>query len=326
MLYHDFYSTLVIDCTVAQKLRIPGSRSCNALGQLNPTKVDAGNGFAAPSTETDTIHMEETIVLVDESGSPDGKANELRQFLLERGVSCFVLEGGLSVFFALYPDMDKTLSPPTISEIDPTKCPVPVLDAQVPLWALVRKQQQLVNAVWCYNKDPGDMPQEIVPGLFLSSYLATSPEKLASADITHLIRLGWGFKLNYPCSVHDFPIEDGVHQPVDDLLVITSNLIHDLLQSGKRVLVHCHAGVSRSSTVVLAYLVSYCSMSLLQAWNHTFAIRPIIRPNHGFSEALLKIEFQKRQTNSLSIYWMAESYLLYVDVFDFFYRYSACKI
>jgi hypothetical protein len=60
------------------------------------------------------------------------------------------------------------------------------------------------------------------------------------------------------------------------------------VQRGERVLVHCYAGISRSATVVLAYLIKYQGMSLREAWAHTQKRRPIINPNEGF-QAHLKL-------------------------------------
>jgi hypothetical protein len=48
-----------------------------------------------------------------------------------------------------------------------------------------------------------------------------------------------------------------------------------------RVLVHCAAGVSRSATVVLGYLMSRHEMNLSAAVDHLKAIRPWVCPNAG---------------------------------------------
>jgi hypothetical protein len=58
--------------------------------------------------------------------------------------------------------------------------------------------------------------------------------------------------------------------------------VHEGVRRGERVLVHCYAGVSRSATVVLSYLLKYEGMSLRQAWEHVQQRRPIINPNAGF--------------------------------------------
>ena len=57
-----------------------------------------------------------------------------------------------------------------------------------------------------------------------------------------------------------------------------------------RVLVHCEMGVSRSTTLVLAYLMKYGKMTLCQAYDHTKKCRDLIRPNEGFFAQLVEYE------------------------------------
>lgn len=61
-------------------------------------------------------------------------------------------------------------------------------------------------------------------------------------------------------------------------------------QQQTTVLVHCVAGVSRSASVVIAYLVKYRGFSLLDAATRVKAARPVAYPNYGFFLALLDIE------------------------------------
>ena len=58
------------------------------------------------------------------------------------------------------------------------------------------------------------------------------------------------------------------------------------VDKGGVVLVHCVAGVSRSATICLAYLVSHNHMSLQQAWQHVKKVRPWVKPNKGFLQQL----------------------------------------
>ncbi|CAD5123333.1 unnamed protein product [Dimorphilus gyrociliatus] len=66
--------------------------------------------------------------------------------------------------------------------------------------------------------------------------------------------------------------------------------IHDVGRNGGKTLVHCVAGVSRSSSICIAYLVKYNSMSLREAYFYVKEKRCIIRPNIGFFKQLIQYE------------------------------------
>ncbi len=61
-------------------------------------------------------------------------------------------------------------------------------------------------------------------------------------------------------------------------------------QANKKVLFHCAAGVSRSASFVIAYLMKANQISYLQAYNLVKTKRPIIRPNSGFVQQLQEYE------------------------------------
>jgi protein-tyrosine phosphatase len=77
--------------------------------------------------------------------------------------------------------------------------------------------------------------------------------------------------------------------------------IHKSLTEGKNVGVHCQVGVSRSVTLVLAYLMKYEALSLKEAVERVKSCRPFICPNRGFLEILGKLEreqFQKSKSDN----------------------------
>lgn len=69
--------------------------------------------------------------------------------------------------------------------------------------------------------------------------------------------------------------------------------------AGRPVLVHCVAGVSRSVSVILAYLVRYQKMTLDDAFKHVKAQRPCALPNIGFWDQLF--EWEVRFLNKVSV-------------------------
>jgi protein-tyrosine phosphatase len=67
------------------------------------------------------------------------------------------------------------------------------------------------------------------------------------------------------------------------LLEIFTNLIPYLVHSkGKRILFHCYAGISRSSTAAILYLMLTTNMSLSEIYQLVESKRPYINPNPTF--------------------------------------------
>lgn len=60
-------------------------------------------------------------------------------------------------------------------------------------------------------------------------------------------------------------------------------------QAGNNVLVHCRAGISRSSTIVIAYLIQKDRLSFEDALQLVRSSRPIVMPNKGFVKQLKKL-------------------------------------
>ncbi|TPX34751.1 hypothetical protein SmJEL517_g02778 [Synchytrium microbalum] len=129
-------------------------------------------------------------------------------------------------------------------------------------------------------------------------------------------------KRRHQIRYYDYPIEDVATEPIRVLFEETTSILEEARLAGERVLVHCHAGVSRSSTVVLAYLMKYRGMSLYDAWNLVYIIRPIVRPNDGFARALqeYEVELLGKPTSSLPIFWMSESYSYYLEYLEWYTR------
>lgn len=60
----------------------------------------------------------------------------------------------------------------------------------------------------------------------------------------------------------------------------------DAIHGGGCVLVHCFAGVSRSATIVIAYLMQEFGMGYTEATQYVRKQRYFINPNEGFKKQL----------------------------------------
>lgn len=146
---------------------------------------------------------------------------------------------------------------------------------------------------------------EVTPSLYLSSSRYTQRE-VECKNISCIVN-----------ATKDFPSPrwhtQHVRVPVNDVagadLSCHFDRVADTIESnsmaGKKTLVHCMAGVSRSASLCIAYLMKYHRMSLRSAHAHVKSRRPIIRPNPGFWEQL--IDYEEHLTGCRSSVIMVDS-------------------
>ncbi|XP_022210958.1 dual specificity protein phosphatase 18 isoform X2 [Drosophila obscura] len=84
-----------------------------------------------------------------------------------------------------------------------------------------------------------------------------------------------------------------------------ADLIEEVRLNGGCSLIHCVAGVSRSASLCLAYLMKHAGMSLREAYTHVQSIRPQVRPNSGFFQQLRRYEQQLRGSSSVEMVYFA---------------------
>ncbi|KAM4819406.1 dual specificity protein phosphatase 21 [Thomomys bottae] len=97
------------------------------------------------------------------------------------------------------------------------------------------------------------------------------------------------------------PVEDSPTAYLYTFFDPVADHIHNVELKFGRTLLHCAAGVSRSPSLCMAYLMKYHSMSLLDAHTWTKLCRPVIRPNDGFWEQLIYYEFRLFNKNTVRI-------------------------
>eukprot|EP01098_Paradermamoeba_levis_P015499 TRINITY_DN7922_c0_g1_i1.p1 TRINITY_DN7922_c0_g1~~TRINITY_DN7922_c0_g1_i1.p1 ORF type:complete len:155 (-),score=19.66 TRINITY_DN7922_c0_g1_i1:72-536(-) len=129
--------------------------------------------------------------------------------------------------------------------------------------------------------------------LFIGGLNAVGTAVLKKYSITHVVNLS-GCDLKYPQNIKskvvlvaDFE-KTNIYQHFDPC--------HDFIDKahaeGGVVLVHCAAGISRSCSIVCAYLMKSKKLRFQEALEKVKKARPIVCPNYGFQAQLLQYENQ----------------------------------
>jgi protein-tyrosine phosphatase len=77
---------------------------------------------------------------------------------------------------------------------------------------------------------------------------------------------------------------------IGSLFELTHDFIDKSKSVGSNVLVHCYAGISRSATIVISYLMKTYNMTYVDAFSIVKSKRSIIDPNFGFCIELMEYE------------------------------------
>lgn len=122
----------------------------------------------------------------------------------------------------------------------------------------------------------------ITDNIFIgNSQDAKNKEVLEELGITAC--LNCAIDLDYACPVEHYSKVGLTDGPADqrEKFVEAMNELDILLESGHRVLVHCHCGVSRSVAVVAAWIAKKYDKSIYEALHEIARRRPKIGPRQA---------------------------------------------
>ncbi|KDQ53620.1 hypothetical protein JAAARDRAFT_209961 [Jaapia argillacea MUCL 33604] len=161
-----------------------------------------------------------------------------------------------------------------------------------------RRELRIVCTQKLALEDFRPQASEVIPRLYLSDlYTATSPNVLNRLGITHVVSVVGRPWHRYPSSIKHLsvPIEDNRKADLLGYLDATVTWIHHALSrsDNNRVLVHCVWGMSRSASVIVAYLMAMKKMPLQLALSFVRLKRSVVRPNIGFMSQLQMYELQQ---------------------------------
>uniref|UniRef100_A0A3Q3WRK1 Dual specificity protein phosphatase n=1 Tax=Mola mola TaxID=94237 RepID=A0A3Q3WRK1_MOLML len=206
-----------------------------------------------------------------------------------RGVRLFILKGGFDTFSKEYPEMCTKPSPPQglslpLSFSHPESADPSCSPCNTPLY------------------DQGG-PVEILPFLYLgSAYHASRKDMLDMLGITALINVSANCPNHFEDSFlyKSIPVEDNHKADISSWFNEAIEFIDSVRNKGGRVFVHCQAGISRSATICLAYLMRTNRVKLDEAFEFVKQRRSIISPNFSFMGQLLQFESQVLASSTCS--------------------------
>ena len=134
---------------------------------------------------------------------------------------------------------------------------------------------------------------QILPCLYLGTeWNASNYDSLLSDNVTHILNVSSDVDNFFPDSFKylNIRVEDVNETDLLKEFDRTNKFIHEAREQGAGCLVHCKMGVSRSASVVLAYLMKEFNYSLEHAFHFTKQKRSCINPNDGFRLQLATYE------------------------------------
>ena len=156
----------------------------------------------------------------------------------------------------------------------------------------VYKNTKEVNiSLYCFHFFNTCIWQNVFVAVLGSQDVAAHLSILERYNVTHILNLASCVENFYPeqFQYKYIKIEDYPEAQILPHFETAFEFINEGMQSGC-VLVHCNAGVSRSVTVVVAYLMKTKNMSLKQALDLVKTKRPTMCPNEGFQTQLQTYE------------------------------------
>lgn len=143
------------------------------------------------------------------------------------------------------------------------------------------------------QKDP--QMDTITDRVYLGNYdFASDRERLQRSGITSILVCGSSLTQHFPNDFNylQLPVEDKTEQDLSRYFSMAWDFIENELSKSpeSKVFVHCHAGVSRSSAIVISYLMRKLKMRYEEAFSFVKERRACIYPNEAFVYQLRRYE------------------------------------
>lgn len=214
------------------------------------------------------------------------------------------LAGGYEQFFVHYPDMCDLASKSSLLKKRPSSLVLQLNNLSIAMNTNTNNSVSSPMEVATESEDDSPTvvpPFQILPHLYLGCRkVASCLPGLRQCGVTHILNVTSSipnqFKDMDGFVYKQIAVEDNLDVDMMQHLSGAFQFIEEARECGHRVLVHCHAGRSRSVTIVLAYLMKFYDYTLDSAVEYVELRKSDISPNLSFMGQLLEFEGSLRHS------------------------------
>ncbi|CAD5124162.1 DgyrCDS12462 [Dimorphilus gyrociliatus] len=235
------------------------------------------------------------VLLYENLCANSALANVLMRRLTEEGFSAFTLKGGFQDFFTEFPELCERDGEASLSVgLTNLRISSHSIDYETPTNRCEK------------NGGQGEpFPVRVLPNLFLGNASnAEDRECLREHKISRVVNVTRDspnyFEEDGDVEYLKIPITDHWSENLCNYFAQAISFIDEGRQRKENVLVHCLAGISRSVTVTVAYLMHNLNLSMNDAYEFVRKIKPSISPNFNFMGQLLDFEAQLKSASPSS--------------------------
>lgn len=137
------------------------------------------------------------------------------------------------------------------------------------------------------DSKPDSIPAKIIEYVYLGSQDCCEYNVLEKYNIQYVLSIGIEAPVKYSNVTYKFV--ECLDLPEYDLQCCLRECIPFIeyaVNQSCNILIHCNAGVSRSSSVVIAYLMLLKNYDYIESYNIVKSKRSCIKPNSGFEKQL----------------------------------------
>ncbi|XP_037095071.1 dual specificity protein phosphatase 7-like [Syngnathus acus] len=300
---HELYESSHIEGAIS--VAIPGlmlrrfKKGNIPIRTIIPNHEDKENFTRRCQTDTVVLYDESTVSLPD-SGTPSSVLGLLLQKLWEDGCKAHYLEGGFVKFHTEYPEHCETLLDNSCPSSSPPLSFLGFGNLRISSDCSDGESDREPSSATESEESPLPInqpafPVQILPYLYLGCAKdSTNLDVLGQYNIKYILNVTPNlpnmFEHDGRFRYKQIPISDHWSQNLSQFFPEAISFIEEARSKQCGVLVHCLAGISRSVTVTVAYLMQRLNLSLNDAYDFVKRKKSNISPNFNFMGQLLDFE------------------------------------